>query len=62
LPQSRVVRQGSLLTAFIRDFPTLHRRLRAAGILIPRSQFEAWFISLAHNQDDIERTIKATAA
>jgi glutamate-1-semialdehyde 2,1-aminomutase len=62
LPQSRVVRQGSLLTAFVRDFPTLHRRLRAAGILIPPSQFEAWFISLAHNQDDIERTIKAAAA
>lgn len=61
LPQSRVVRQGSLLTAFVDDFPTLHRRLRSAGVLIPPSQFEAWFISLAHSEDDIDRAIEAAA-
>jgi glutamate-1-semialdehyde 2,1-aminomutase len=62
LPGGRVVRQGSLLTAFVDDFPELHRRLRAAGILIPPSQFEAWFISMAHDERDIDRAIEAAAA
>ncbi len=29
------------------------------GIYIPPSQFEAWFISLAHSQRDLDRTIEA---
>ncbi len=29
------------------------------GIYLPPSQFEAWFISLAHSQKDLERTIEA---
>jgi len=29
------------------------------GIYLPPSQFEAWFISLAHTQKDLERTIEA---
>jgi glutamate-1-semialdehyde 2,1-aminomutase len=29
------------------------------GIYLPPSQFEAWFISLAHNQKDLDRTIEA---
>lgn len=62
LPGVRIVRQGSLLTAFVADFPALHRRLRAAGVLIPPSQFEAWFISLAHSEEDIDRAVAAAAA
>ena len=62
LRQGRVVRQGSVLTAFVDDFPALHRRLRSAGVLVPPSQFEAWFISLAHGEQDIDRAIEAAGA
>ncbi len=30
------------------------------GIYLPSSQFEAWFISLAHSQKDLDKTIEAT--
>jgi glutamate-1-semialdehyde 2,1-aminomutase len=58
----RVARVGSMLTLFMPDetaFAALHRRLREAGILIPPSQWEAWFVSLAHTEDDVERTLEA---
>jgi glutamate-1-semialdehyde 2,1-aminomutase len=29
------------------------------GIYLPPSQFEAWFISLAHSQKDLDKTIEA---
>jgi glutamate-1-semialdehyde 2,1-aminomutase len=31
----------------------------ARGVYLPPSQFEAWFLSAAHTEKDIERTIKA---
>jgi len=31
------------------------------GIYLPPSQFEAWFISLAHTQKDLDKTIEACA-
>jgi glutamate-1-semialdehyde 2,1-aminomutase len=31
------------------------------GIYLPPSQYEAWFISLAHGEDDVERTVSAAA-
>ena len=33
----------------------------ASGIYLPPSQYEAWFISLAHSQELIEQTIEAAA-
>ena len=35
------------------------RALLARGVYPPPSQFEAWFPSLAHSDEDIERTVKA---
>ena len=58
----RVARVGSLLTLFLDDpvgFPALHARLRRCGVLIPPSPYEAWFVSLAHTESDIERTVEA---
>lgn len=68
-------RVGSLLTVFFgsrppRDaseakasdteaFARFHRAMRAAGILVPPSQFEAWFVSLAHTDSEIARTVAA---
>jgi glutamate-1-semialdehyde 2,1-aminomutase len=40
-------------------FATFARALLARGVYPPPSQFEAWFPSLAHTEDDVERTIRA---
>jgi glutamate-1-semialdehyde 2,1-aminomutase len=37
------------------------RALLARGVYPPPSQFEAWFPSLAHSDDDVQRTIEAAA-
>ena len=70
-----VVRVGSLLTLFFRPSPPLDGAealtsdrsayarffgaMLDAGILLPPSQFEAWFVSLAHTSGDVERTVAA---
>ena len=74
----RVRRIGAMLTLFmtnggIRDFDdvqrcdverygALFRHLLAHGIYIAPSQFEAMFVSLAHGDDEIDRTIDAVAS
>jgi glutamate-1-semialdehyde 2,1-aminomutase len=37
------------------------RALLERGVYPPPSQYEAWFVSLAHEQDHVERTIEAAA-
>jgi glutamate-1-semialdehyde 2,1-aminomutase len=37
------------------------RELLARGVYPPASQFEAWFPSLAHSDEDVERTVAAAA-
>ncbi|HEX6348324.1 MAG TPA: glutamate-1-semialdehyde 2,1-aminomutase [Candidatus Dormibacteraeota bacterium] len=59
LPDARIARVGSLLTAFVADFPGLFQCLRAGGVLLPPSQFEAWFLSAAHGEAEIARTLDA---
>jgi len=71
----RVRRVGAMLTLFntdrgIRNFDdaqscdterygALFRHLLARGIYVAPSQFEAMFLSLAHSDDDIDRTVEA---
>jgi glutamate-1-semialdehyde 2,1-aminomutase len=38
------------------------RALLARGVYAPPSQFEAWFVSLAHDQRDLDWTVEAAAA
>ncbi len=60
----RVERVGSMLTVFLEDeaaFAAFHRRLRERGVLIPPSQWECWFVSLAHTEEDVQRTLEAAA-
>jgi len=73
-----VNRAGSMLTPFFTAEPVVDaesaRRadvaryarffhaLRERGILVPPSQFEAWFVSLAHTEEDLRRTCDAAAA
>jgi glutamate-1-semialdehyde 2,1-aminomutase len=76
-PYGRVQRVGAMATLFmthepVRDFDdagrcdverhgALFRHLLAAGIYIAPSQFEAMFVSLAHGDDEVDRTVQAVA-
>lgn len=70
-----VQRVGSMITLFFHEgpvrswtdadrcdrtrFAAWHAQLLASGIYWPPSQFEAAFLSKAHTEDDIDRTIEA---
>jgi len=76
-PYGRVQRVGAMATLFmtddrVRDFEdaqrcdteryaALFRHLLARGIYVAPSQFEAMFVSLAHGDEEIDRTIEAVA-
>jgi glutamate-1-semialdehyde 2,1-aminomutase len=69
---------GSMLTPFFTNHPVrgyasattadtvqyarFFRGMLARGIYLPPSQFEAWFLSAAHSERDIDRTVAAAAA
>jgi glutamate-1-semialdehyde 2,1-aminomutase len=70
-----VARVGSVLTPFFRDsaphdyaeartsdtarFARFHRAMLERGVLLPPSQFECWFVSLAHDEQVIDQTVAA---
>jgi glutamate-1-semialdehyde 2,1-aminomutase len=54
-----VISYNQAKTADTERFATYYRHMLAEGILLPPSQFEGMFISLAHRDEDIERTIEA---
>jgi glutamate-1-semialdehyde 2,1-aminomutase len=76
-PHGRVQRVGAMATLFMRDAPVrnfddaqesdtgrygaLFRHLLAHGIYVAPSQFECMFVSLAHGDEEIDRTIQAIA-
>src|SRR5205085_2001147 len=76
-PFGRVQRVGAMLTLFCREEPVrdyddaaasdterygaLFRHLLRRGIYVAPSQFEAMFVSLAHTDADVDRTIEAVA-
>jgi glutamate-1-semialdehyde 2,1-aminomutase len=76
-PHGRVQRVGAMATLFMTDRPVrdfdearrcdtdryaeLFRHLLAHGIYVAPSQFEALFLSLAHGDEEIDRTIEAVA-
>jgi glutamate-1-semialdehyde 2,1-aminomutase len=76
-PFGTVQRVGAMATLFMRKAPVrnlsdaqaantdryaaLFRHLLERGIYFPPSQFEALFISTAHGDDEIERTVQAVA-
>jgi len=60
----RVARVGAMLTLFAADgqeYAALFRHLLDRGIYVAPSQFEAMFLSLAHGDEEIDRTIEAVA-
>ena len=58
---ARVDRVCSLLTAFVPDatFPAFFHAMLDAGAMLPPSQHEAWFVSLAHTPKDVDVTVSA---
>lgn len=77
-PGLSVTRVGSLLTIFFRDRPPrdfdearqsdaaafgrFFNHLRSEGVLLPPSQYEAWFLSAAHDDEVIQATLDALPA
>jgi glutamate-1-semialdehyde 2,1-aminomutase len=73
-----VTRVGSLLTLFFRDraptnfsearacdtgaFARFFNSMRDAGVMLPPSQFEAWFLSASHDDAVIEATLVAISS
>jgi len=56
---TRVVDYSTALSSDTKKFAAYFRTMLQAGIYFPPSQFEAAFVSAAHTQGDIERTIAA---
>ena len=50
------------LSCDTKKFAAYFRAMLAAGVYLPPSQFEAFFISAAHTEEDIDRTIAANRA
>jgi glutamate-1-semialdehyde 2,1-aminomutase len=42
-------------------YAALFRHLLERGVYFPPSQFESMFVSLAHGDEEIERTVEAAA-
>jgi glutamate-1-semialdehyde 2,1-aminomutase len=57
----RFERVGAMATLFVDDYPGLFRHLLDRGIYLPPSQNEAMFLSTAHGDEEIDRTLEATA-
>jgi glutamate-1-semialdehyde 2,1-aminomutase len=58
----RLPRAGSLLTVFFDDdarFARFFHAMLDAGVMLPPSQHEAWFLSAAHGQGELDATLDA---
>jgi glutamate-1-semialdehyde 2,1-aminomutase len=58
----RMARAGSLLTVFFDDdarFARFFHAMLDAGVMLPPSQHEAWFISAAHGPAELDATLDA---
>jgi glutamate-1-semialdehyde 2,1-aminomutase len=53
---------SSALTADTSRYAAFFRGMLARGVYPPPSQFEAWFLSGAHTERDVEVTVKAARA
>jgi glutamate-1-semialdehyde 2,1-aminomutase len=77
VPGASVARVGSLLTVFFREsrpmnfaeakttdtgaFARFFHSMLSSGVLLPPSQFEAWFVSAGHTDSVIDATLEAAA-
>ncbi|MFN0094029.1 MAG: glutamate-1-semialdehyde 2,1-aminomutase [Dehalococcoidia bacterium] len=70
-----IVRRGSMLTLFFRPEPpsdfaearesntkafgAFHAAMLRRGVMLPPSQYEVWFVSAAHSEDQVDATARA---
>jgi glutamate-1-semialdehyde 2,1-aminomutase len=75
LAPTSINRAGSMITLFFAEeeitgyrsacaadagrYGAFFRAMRSEGVNLPPSQFEAWFVSAAHTEDEIDRTVEA---
>ena len=52
---------GDAQAANTERYGALFRHLLDRGVYLPPSQFEALFISTAHGEDEIDKTVQAVA-
>ncbi len=57
----RFERVGAMATLFVDDYPALFRQLLERGIYLAPSENEAMFLSTAHGDEEIDRTIDAVS-
>jgi glutamate-1-semialdehyde 2,1-aminomutase len=50
-----------MATLFVDDYAALFRHLLERGVYLAPSQNEAMFVSTAHGEEEIDRTIAAVA-
>jgi len=55
----RFARVGAMATLFVDDYPGLFRHLLERGVYLAPSQNEAMFLSTAHGDEEIDRTVEA---
>jgi glutamate-1-semialdehyde 2,1-aminomutase len=60
-PFGEVRRVGAMLTLFRPGYDELFRGLVARGVYVAPSQFEAMFVSLAHGDEEIDKTVEAAS-
>lgn len=58
-PGQRVENYEQAVACNTNAYATFFHAMLENGVFLPPSQFEAWFLSLAHTPDDINRTIDA---
>jgi glutamate-1-semialdehyde 2,1-aminomutase len=49
---------GSVAGADTKRYGLFFHKMLEAGVYLPPSQYEAWFVSLAHGREEIDRTIE----
>jgi glutamate-1-semialdehyde 2,1-aminomutase len=54
-----VVDYSSAKKSDSKGFMALHRKLLESGVFVPPSQFESCFVSCAHSDEDLEKTVEA---
>ncbi len=57
--EKEVINFETALTSDTEKFATFWQKMLERGVYLPPSQFEAWFVSLAHGEEEIEETVHA---
>ncbi|WP_071460281.1 glutamate-1-semialdehyde 2,1-aminomutase [Bacillus massilinigeriensis] len=57
--EKKVINYETAKTSNLEFFASYYREMANQGVFLPPSQFEGMFLSAAHSQDDLEKTLEA---